>query len=248
MEKEIKQAVWLSHQAYFDPEKIQANLMYRGFRNFEWIDNKYSDTQVILCTSKKNMFVIFRGTEVKNIKDWLTNLNCKFSPIIPWGEVHRGFYKDVESVYDEIQTYLVWHNLSKVVIGGHSQGAACATVFSAITPAFDAVVLPGCPRIFDNKAAKRFGEIHGHKVYRIVNNNDLVTRLPPRTWGYRHIEKANLYYFKETGECVHEISEWEVFKDRIHGRILDIGEGGTDGIKDHDHAYYVELVESLKNN
>jgi predicted lipase len=249
MKKEIKRAVALSSLAYFEPETILMYLQEGGYENFEWINNKDTDTQVILCTHRDNLFIIFRGTEFTNLNDWLTNLDCGFHSHIGWGQVHGGFHKDVLSVYKDIVGYLVQYiDLKKIHIGGHSQGAGDATICAILLagyPDFESLSQVGCPRVTGRAAAKKFGARHGSKIHRIVNNNDLVTRIPTRLMGYRHIENSNLYYFKETGECVNEISAWEAFKDRVYGRIMDIGEMGTDGIKDHSAAHYVQLVESL---
>ncbi|MCK5541685.1 MAG: lipase family protein [Desulfobacterales bacterium] len=249
MKKEVKQSVTLSHLAYFMPEVISENLSGAGYKNFEWINNEGTDTQVILCTHKNNIFIVFRGTEFTNSNDWYTNLDCDFKPISPWGYCHKGFYMDVFSVYPSINKYIKQHStIQKIHIGGHSQGAGDASILAMLFAKdrdFDSLALVGCPRTTDHDAAESFGKACGSKIYRIVNNNDLVTRIPPRFMGYEHIKQANLYYFKENGKCVNKISAWDAFKDRINGRIEDLFEPGTDGIKDHDHGHYDQLVQDL---
>ena len=82
-------------------------------------------------------------------------------------------------------------------------------------------------------AAEAFGNAHGSSIYHVINNNDIVTRVPTRSMGYGHVKNINLNYLDEDGNLHHDISWWERFKDRIKGRIYDFGELGTDGIKDH---------------
>ncbi len=89
------------------------------------------------------------------------------------------------------------------------------------------------PRCMSKEAAEKFGKVHGSKVYHVINNNDIVTRVPTRLMGYKHITNINLNYLDEDGNLHHEISKWELFKDRVKGRVFDFGEFGSDGIKDH---------------
>ncbi len=251
MKEEIIQATWLSHLAYSKTEQIFKNLMLRGYTNFKWINQKETDTQVILCIKDQKIFVIVRGTEFTNIKDWLTNLDCSFINADVWGFVHRGFFLDAWSVYHQILSYVQSHVAFKdIIVGGHSQGAGVATCLAMLLSIdwhFNALVPVASPRVASKEAANNFGRVHGSKIHRLVNNNDLVTRVPTRFMGYQHFVGANLYYFKEDGECVNEIQEWERYKDRVTGVINDIGELGSDEIKDHKSLTYVQLAENQRN-
>lgn len=249
MKEKIIQATWLSNLAYSEADVIFNSLVKGGFTNFKWINNKESDTQVILCAKDNKIFVIIRGAEFTSIRDWFTNLDCTFINTDIWGFVHRGFFNDAWSVYHQVLSYVQNHVVLKyIIIGGHSKGAGVATCLAMLLSVdwhFNVLVPVASPRVASREAAENFGKVHGSKIHRIVNNNDVVTRIPTRSMGYQHITKANLYYFKENGECINALSAWEQFKDRIAGHIHNIGELGTDGIKDHDIGHYVQLVESL---
>ncbi len=58
---------------------------------------------------------------------------------------------------------------------------------------------------------------------------------------YSHI--GTFKYFDEDGNQSDDISWWEKVVARAKGRINDILEPGTDGIKDHSMERYVERLE-----
>ena len=250
MIKIMKDATWLAWKAYDEPEDIAKELKHRGFTNFEWIDNTQYDTQAICCTKKGQIFIIIRGTEFTNIRDWITNLDCSFKKT-RWGDVHRGFYKDAYAISHTIYQYLSNHIINKAIfIGGHSQGAAVCTNLAMIMEDkyyFDLCFPIASPRTASKDAAKNFGDKAGRKIHRVVNNNDIVTRIPTRFMGFNHIKDAGLWYFKESKECVNEISFWADFKDRVSGQIKDIGHIGWDGLTDHKPEIYYNLVRGLNS-
>ena len=234
----IMKAIDLSAMAYLDPSEIEDKIEGH-FYTFQWIENKEADTQVFICEDDEQTWVVFRGTEFDNFDDWITNLDCSFIHG-EWGEVHKGFYNDVESVRFDIVDH-IHESIMKdkqIIFTGHSQGAACAELLFSETcrylPYQNQICIPiEPPRNMSREAAKVFGKAHGSKVYHVVNNNDVVTRVPTRLMGYAHVENINLNYLDEDGLLHHKISWWEKFKDRVKGRIYDFGELGTDGIKDH---------------
>lgn len=59
---------------------------------------------------------------------------------------------------------------------------------------------------------------------------------------YSHI--GTFKYFDEAGNQRDDISWWEKVVDRVKGRIEDVLELGTDGIKDHSMEKYVECLEA----
>ena len=234
----IMQAIDFSALAYEDPADIEAAIKGQA-DNFQWIENKDTDTQVFICEDDIYTWVTFRGTEFTNLDDWLTNLDCRFTTG-PWGEVHKGFYDDVKSVELDIFSFLVKNILSmrKIIFTGHSQGAADAELLFSERcrqlSSQDQMCIPiEPPRSMSKEAAELFGDIHGSNIYHVINNNDIVCRVPIRLMGYGHVKNVNLNYLDEDGNLHHDISWWERFKDRVKGRIYDFGELGTDGIKDH---------------
>ncbi len=250
----IEESITLSGIAYSSEDEIRFSAQTLGYSEFHFIDNKETDTQAYCCRKGNEVKIVFRGTEFDNLEDWVTNLDCRHKEFAPGLIGHRGFIEDVESVHDEIDSYLDFQGSDFLVsVDGHSQGAGDATIEGAklliegkhpvkrITPV-------ASPRCLEKETAFTLGAEFGPLFYRIVNNNDVVTRVPTRSMGYWHIENENFIYIMENGNIVQEITAWRLFLDRIKGRIEDIGEWGSDGIKDHYWTEYQRLVRSFINN
>jgi len=196
-------------------------------------------------------WVVFRGTEFDSLNDWITNLDCRFRSSL-WGPVHKGFRDDVESIAFELGAHLIDATMDnkQIIITGHSQGAADAEQYMmqrcAIFPeGKHKCIAIAPPRSMSEQTAIDFGSKNGHNIYHIINNNDVVTRVPPRFMEYHHTHMKNLRYLDEDGQVHSNISWWEKFKDRIKGRLYDFGELGTDGVKDHSITEYQRIWKAL---
>jgi len=120
--------------------------------------------------------------------------------------VHTGFYNNFLSVLSDIKKYVdpLLADSSKartLYVVGHSLGAGIATVTGCyfITEydwsAMDhrlVVVTAGSPRAictsmkdFVDEKRKEYGD--KCKLYRVVNGSDVVTSVPPKIFGFRHL-------------------------------------------------------------
>ena len=217
-------------------EKIPSLYPYamaaRQAYDFAHVDIPRTDTQAILFNHNKKKIIAFRGTT--SLKDWKTNMNGGFVALRDQVLVREGFADAWISVRERVMN---WVNGVQVHMTGHSLGGAIATVAAVdIAPSHDVTLVTfGAPRALHETCPLH----HRIQAYRVVNNNDVVPRLPPESAGYAH--RGRLVYFTERGEMMSHISPWEKLRDRIEGRIGDFGELGTDGIKDHDMDEYVRL-------
>jgi predicted lipase len=116
--------------------------------------------------------LVFRGSI--DFQDWLANLNAFPTAWPAGGSVHRGFKAALEEVWGEVEAYLATLTVP-VFYTGHSLGAALATLAAAKRPP-QALYTFGAPLVGDANFASNFNKI---KFYRIVNNSDLVTTVPP---------------------------------------------------------------------
>lgn len=194
------------------------------------------ETQLFIDENDERILIAFRGTQ-GNIEDWMANLD--FTKTV---DMHRGFNDALNKVWQTIKLYICYNK--PFYITGHSLGAAlaglCAFRLSIMGIQKLNVYTFGQPRMGGNEFSEKYNELLKASTYRFVNNNDIITRVPPRSLNYSHVGK--LEYFKEDGTLTQDISEWDRFLDRINGRIQDIGEWGTDGIKDHSIDEYVRLI------
>lgn len=240
-------AAILSDLAYLDPEDIESEVRKFGFGNFRFIER--GDIQAFMCSDEKNVHLSIRGTEFKNPEDWKTNFKFNLVPC-PFGLVHEGFWEAAQSIRISVFCELIRHIVKrrKLHIDGHSQGAGIANALAIDMLAdhrdIESVNTFGCPRTVDEDAANHLDTYFPNLFNRFVNNNDLVPRVPPRAFGYKHFGK--LRYFEHDGDYTEDISAWERFLDRRKGEYGDFGKAGLDMIKDHERPDYIRLVRSAE--
>lgn len=140
--------------------------------------------------------VAFRGTEASSLigdGGWLDVVNdLRF---IPWydkrtGWAHSGFLKPVRRLLENKlfgKSYLGYDK--PIFITGHSKGGAEALIASQILSAayypVAGVVTFGAPRVFLKSALWRFDDL---PVVQYRNKADLVTKVPLRGFGFRHVQ------------------------------------------------------------
>ncbi len=157
------------------------------------IESKETDTSCFIKTSGNIITVSFRGTDSK--LNWIYNF-CFAKKSIPYGNsasdirVHCGFLESYKSVRDKIHAQIPEHQC-KIIVTGHSMGAAlavlCAVDLQYNFPEKDIeAYLFGCPRVGNTAFANSYNK-RVFKTLRITNGNDIVTKLPPAVFGYRHI-------------------------------------------------------------
>lgn len=244
----IMRAIDLSAIAYQPPADI-ATWLHGRAEGFKWFKNE--NIQAFSCEDDVATWVIIRGTEVSELKDWATDLDCGFIQG-PYGQVHRGFYTAAMDIFWDVSDLLLPNVVSnkRVIFSGHSLGAAVANQLFSIRckqfPTADAMSIPiAPPRSMSGTASDLFGSLYGDKVFPVVNNNDVVTRVPTRIMGYSHILNEKLQYLDEGGNLHHSLSWWEKFLDRVKGAAFDFGEPGIDGLKDHSVTEYQRIWGNL---
>lgn len=155
------------------------------FRQRKFFLSKETDTQAMLVesiTQPPYAVLVFRGTE-QHIKDFVIDL--KIGKILlgkSKKDTHQGFTDALDSVWGEIKD-----ELSKltcpVFFTGHSLGAALATL-AAARHAPQAVYTFGSPRVGNAAFAASLGSL---PIHRVIDDEDVVTTLPPEELGFRHV-------------------------------------------------------------
>jgi hypothetical protein len=179
--------MWFAERAMFhDDPNTPLELASVGFDKYQIINWGQVGLQAYIAASPRAVVLAFRGST--EAIDWLDDFNF---PQVPGsehgvtGKVHQGFAGALEPG---------WAAISKIVpafvdrhqpvwVVGHSLGAALTTL-AAVRLASEGVQLAPVytfagPRVGDEVFAKAGMELLHGKLYRIVNEEDLVPRLPP---------------------------------------------------------------------
>ncbi|GAA2821402.1 lipase family protein [Saccharopolyspora taberi] len=251
-------AYWMARAAdltYSTEEEMQSETRKWGFERFRYFFSSHQmlpidDTQGFVAGSDRMIILAFRGTEPKKIQDWLTDVN---GPAAPGpgakGFVHLGFHQALDSVFPEIKDAIAEFrdNGQTLWITGHSLGGALAMLAAArlhfedprLTA--DGVYTFGQPRTCDRFLANAYDEVLESRTFRFVNNNDIVPQVPPEPL-YHHVK--TLRYFDAKGNLREKTSLLGSITDKAKGLTSDMFAPATDGIRDHQMAKYVELMEN----
>lgn len=168
------------------PEPTRTSfLVNAGFKQLIFFISRKTNTQAILIESIGTpvfAVLIFRGTE-QTINDFITDIKIG---IPPFGKiepiVHKGFQQALDSVWCEIDKALAQLSCP-FFYTGHSLGAALATL-AATRRTPKAVYTFGSPRVGNHGFAASLGST---PIYRIVDDEDIVTTVPPEAMGFRHV-------------------------------------------------------------
>lgn len=171
------------------------------------------------------LYIYFEWSNGK--KDWLSNLNFPAKPYRNMKDgmwfAHRGFLKVWKNIEPCLAEKINNPKLKGIVISGYSHGAAIALLCHEYCKFHRSDIKVegygfGCPRVvwgwFGKKTKKRFD---GFTVIKV--GKDLVTRVPPKIFGYRHI-----------------------------GNLLNIGQSsGYKSIEAHFADNYITELEVIEN-
>ncbi|MBK1879439.1 lipase family protein [Pelagicoccus mobilis] len=227
-----------------------------GYDSTEFFDRE--GTFAYLAEDERNIIVSFRGTESADRIDYLTDARFIQKDFTIHGKAHSGFILALSKVESQI-LYSIKKRTSdapdkKVWLTGHSMGAALATLFAIKYPEeVDAVYAIGSPRTVNKALAQ-----HWHErlpLFRIVNNNDLVTRVPSPPF-YQHIGPT--YFLTSEGQLIIDPPKSRKWKDRLKGhgqfarRLIeehwaqaDFSAIPSDYFVDHSPLFYVEALQAL---
>ena len=155
-----------------------------GFTQRQFFLSQKTNTQAMLAEfggASPFAVLAFRGTE-QTLRDLITDLKTGMPP---FGKteiaVHKGFREALDSVWDEINDVLA-QLTCPVYYTGHSLGAALATLAAARRRP-KAVYTFGSPRVGNQAFVDALANV---PLYRIVDDTDVVTTVPPEFIGFRH--------------------------------------------------------------
>jgi triacylglycerol lipase len=230
----------LSNLSYLS--RAEAGLLaYRiGFPEIRFYDR--DGAQAYIFANADDAVVTCRGTEPNDWNDVRADLNLGKAMAETVGWVHRGFKREVDDLWPRLEHALV-NNMRTLWFCGHSLGAAMAAIcagrcrLSYIRSNPRALFTYGSPRV-GNRRYVNYVQI---ETYRWVNNNDIVTRVPPGWLGYRH--KGKEIYLNAYGK-VRKLTRWQRMKDRWRGLARGLRERRIDFFDDHSIKEYITHIRS----
>ncbi len=193
-------AWWLAEAStlvYADEAYVKQQFKAAGLRRLKFF-SKLS-TQCFIASNDQFAIVAFRGSEGWNLNepfdprralaDWTTDFDIRLSDWFRGGKVHRGFKDALEEVWADIFPYMkkLQDRGCKIWVTGHSLGAALATLAADRFQDVQGLYTFGSPRVGD----REFQENFRLRAYRVVNGDDIVSRVPPAGI-YRHIGELKI--------------------------------------------------------
>ena len=252
---QVAKAYWLAEAsllAYATPAEIEATV--KGVWRFDRVthfNDEPTSTQGFLAVGAGVAILAFRGTEPSQLPDWESDARAflRASPDFP-GEIHDGFARALASVYAPVQSALdaLPGSGALLYVTGHSLGAALATLCAhRLTAArgypIQGVCNYGSPRVGNPDFAKNYQTALGPRTFRLVNNEDLVTRVPPRAVGYEHV--GEMVYIDDTGRLQRDIGFWYRFLNLVANAAADFKQAAKTTVRDHSMALYCEHLKRV---
>jgi len=182
-------AWWLAETstlAYSGEYFVRARLRRAGLPEVRFFDKQ--STQCYAANNDQFAIVAFRGSEIwkrngrfdlkRVIADIMADVDIRLTDWRNGGKVHRGFKDALEEVWADLLPHIqkLHERGCKIWITGHSLGAALATLCAERYGNVQGVYTFGSPRVGNGVFKENFNV----KLYRIVNNDDIVPRVPPR--------------------------------------------------------------------
>jgi triacylglycerol lipase len=212
-------AWWLAEVStlvYASEDFVRSQFKKAGLSEVKFFENQ--STQCYVANNDKFAIVAFRGSEIwkkkekfdlkKVVADLRTDIDIWLTNWQQGGKVHRGFKEALEEVWPDLLPYVrkLHDKGCKIWITGHSLGGALATLSASRYGSAQGVYTFGSPRV-GNEIFKKNLEA---KIYRFVNNDDIVPRVPP-PGKYVHVGK--LKFIDSDGIIRDTIIENERFLD-----------------------------------
>ena len=224
--------------AYNDEAEARAAATIAGFPDVTFYDRDGS--QAYRFRNEHDCVIACRGTEPNEWNDIQADANAKSVVAETVGRVHRGFKKEVDDLWPMVETALM-DNRHQLYFCGHSLGGAMATIcagrcyLSHIPSNPVELFTYGSPRVGD----KRYINFVKLDHYRFVNNNDIVTRVPPSLVGYRH---CGFEVYLDRNGRVRKLGLVSKRRDRWSGFLRGLRRWKIDHFVDHSIHRYIEAI------
>jgi len=214
-----------------------------------FVENINTDTQCIIDTNDKKLFVCFRGSD--HIKDWQSNFNLDMKKTWSYSKENNNKFHDgflnawcsvKEEITNKIKDSLESNDIEEIIFTGHSAGTVCNLAAYDLYKLIKGKDIPmqvitfGSPRCcnkdFENDFESRI------KCTRFVLDRDIITLFPFNLVGdeYRHL--GSPIQMRENEVLTEEIGIFDSIKHTAMGLM-----SREVGILDHDIKNYIIEIE-----
>jgi triacylglycerol lipase len=233
----------LSMIAYNDEQETKRAAEIIGLPDVTLYDRDGS--QAYRLRNDDDCVIACRGTEPNEWNDIRADANAVSVVAETAGKVHCGFKTEVDDLWPMLETALMG-NVQPLWFCGHSLGAAMATIcagrcfLSHIESLPNQLFTFGSPRV-GNKRYINFVKLDH---FRYVNNNDIVTRVPPALFGFRHC--GSEVYLNRDGK-IGKLGVSNKRRDRWKAFIRALIQRKIDHFEDHSiHTYIQAIAQAVK--
>lgn len=198
----------------FNQARIKSELARAGFDVAGFFESQGTPrgrgTHCFLAMRQDRQLAVaaFRGTDKDDPTDLADDLDARPMSWERGGQVHRGFAGALAQVRGAVEQALQ-SIPCRVLLTGHSLGAAVATLMASVK-APDALYTFGSPLVGDSDFV---ATLNGVRNYRYVDCCDIVTRVPPEVFGYRHLGKP--FYIAQDRSICSDPGDDFIRKDRM---------------------------------
>ncbi len=230
----------LSRLTYFPESLVKPIFEDAGITDCQFIDRE--GAQAYILGNKHDLMILCRGTEPHDWNDLRADANA-MTVLFDVGRLHAGFKSEVDELWPIIER-VIRENQRPTWFAGHSLGGAMSTIcagrckLSSIPSNPRALFTYGSPRVGNSAFINAVKLAH----YRWVNNNDIVTRIPPRWLGYRH---SGFELYCDHRNRLRKVYSWQRSMDRFRGLWQGLFRGSLDYLSDHSNLEYIRILRGL---
>ena len=240
----------MAYLAFKDEKKIGEGIRPLGFELFYFFDK--NDIQGYIAEGIDSIVVVFRGTNSE--KDLLTDLNIILTPYpktrrpICKPKVHTGFlegFLDIRGLlFRKIEELMAAKNsVKEMAVIGYSMGAGIGAIAAMeikrkyhLPTYFTAF---GMPRTGNKQFAKKFNKTIDNS-HVLLNDVDPVGKVPPKSFGYRHVKN---YVLIDNNEKIIMNPNWFEKLEATIESVIEFLESVS--LDSHMITTYIETLEKL---
>jgi endonuclease G, mitochondrial len=169
----------LTSQLAYEPADVVLRICRQrwSFDRCEFVES--GSTQSFFASTEAFHLIAFRGTE--ELADWLTDLRI-LGTQRPYGTIHRGFLHGFRQIESQLLDLVGSGPVRPLILTGHSLGGALAVIAAAewhgLLP-IESIFTFGQPAVGKNRFVGFMTEAYGNRHIRVVNDDDIVPKVPP---------------------------------------------------------------------